>query len=198
MTKKLLFLLLTALSFTSYVTAQNPNLYFLEKKTGTYTELVNDTTLPGAFSGSGLWMLELVGDSFIFFDKTYAIDNVKKHIVFSNNGFVRVEDDSTFIVLDAAFTFADSIDVNSKVSYIVEGTPGHKIIKVQWKNLKLSNGQAGNYVNYQIWVHQHTGTFEIYYGPSSANNSSGYTTANGPNIGLFHSLQSFTKMLRHG
>jgi len=36
--------------------------------------------------------------------------------------------------------------------------------------------------------------FEIYYGPSSASNQSGYNTTNGPNIGLFYSLKSFSKM----
>lgn len=191
--RKRFFLLFAGTTFVFSAYTQ-PNYYIVEQKTAAYTELANDTTVPGAFSSaSGVWMLELTGEKFTFFDKVHTIDNVKSHIVFSNNGFVRVEDDSTFIVVDAAFTYSDSIDANSRLSYIVEGTPGARIIKVQWKNLKLTNGPAGNYLNYQVWLYQKTGVFEIYYGPS-AGNQSGYTATTGPNIGLFYSLTDFSKM----
>lgn len=192
--RSLLFtILLTVIAI--YANSQTPNFYVFRQSTETYTELVNDTTVPGAYvNPTGTWMLDLNGDKFYLFDKQYELDNTNRHIVFSNNGFLRIEDDSTFIVLDAMFTQVDSIDNNTQLSYIVDGNPGNRRIKVQWQNLALHNGQAGNYVNYQIWFHELTGIFEIHYGPSSANNSSGYTTSSGPNIGLFYALKNFTKM----
>lgn len=195
MIRTLLSFLIIGLIATSSTTAQTPNYYLFEAKTAVYTELINDTTVPAAFVNvTDVWMLELAGEHFDFFNKTHTINDTTSHIVFSNNGFLRIEDDSTFIVIDAAFTFSDSIDANTRLSYVIDGTPGNRIIKLQWKNLKLSNGLAGNYLNYQIWLYQHTGVFEIYYGPSSANNQSGYTVQNGPNVGLFYSLKTFTKM----
>ena len=106
---------------------------------------------------------------------------------------MRFEDDSSFIVLDAAFAQSDSIDNNTQLSYTIDGNPGNRRIKIQWKNLSLTNGQSGNYLNYQIWYHQLTGIMEIHYGPSDKN-SSGFNTSNGPNVGLFYSRKDFTKM----
>lgn len=193
MKKNILFLVALLTCATLY--AQTPNYYVVEETTGNYTELKNDTLVSGAFTGGpATWMLELSGDKFSLFGKQYDLDNTNRHIVFSNNGFLRVEDDSTFIVIDAMFTGSDSIDSDSKVSYVMDGNPGNRRIKIQWKNLSLTNGPAGNYVNYQIWYHQLTGIFELHYGASSANNKSGYTTSSGPNVGLFYSLKDFTKM----
>lgn len=196
MLKKLLALLPALVLYCSPLFAQNPNLYVFEKRNVTYAELSNDTAVPGAFvNPTGIWALDnFTADTFELFNKKYVLNNVTQSIVFSNNGFIRIEDDSTFIVIDAAFTYADSIDATTKVSYVIDGTPGNKILKVQWKNLKLTNGPAGNFLNYQIWLYQKTGVFEIYYGPSSANNQSGYNISNGPNVGLFYSLTSFTEM----
>ncbi len=195
MTRQLLLVTATIFFFTGSLSAQTSNHYLLKTGMGTYTELTNDTVITGAYvNATGTWIFELVGESFNLFDKAYKIDNVKTYIEFSNNGFMRVQDDTSLIVVDAMFTQVDSIDNTTALSYVVEGTSGNKILKVQWKNLALTNGQPGNYVNYQIWLHQATGIFEIFYGPSSASNSSGFNTTNGPNIGLFYAPQSFAKM----
>jgi len=195
MKKQLLLLALTLFCLTGTHFAQSSNHYLLKTGMDTYTELTNDTVVTGAYANpTGTWIFELVGDNFNLFDKTYTIDNVKTYIEFSNNGFMRVQDDTSFIVVDAMFTQVDSIDNTTALSYVVEGAQGSKILKVQWKNLALKNGQPGNYVNYQIWLHQLTGIFEIHYGSSSASNNSGFTTANGPNIGLFYAPKSFTQM----
>src|SRR5690606_35693359 len=103
-------------------------------------------------------------------------------IMFSNSGHMQVNDDSSFIIIDGIFTYLDSIDNNTKLSYKAEHIGSSKILKVQWKNLAIRNGQAGNFVNFQIWLYQSNGTFEIHYGPSSTNNQSGYTSATGPNV----------------
>lgn len=184
------------LTFTNYTLTAQANYYKFMQTSGTYTPLVNDTLIsPANFGTQGqAWILPLTGEQFNWFGKNFNVDGNNTTVVFSNNGFLRVEDDSTFIVLDAMFTYTDSIDANSELSYVIEGNSGKKVIKVQWKNLSLRNGQPSNYVNYQIWAYQESGIFEIHYGPSSANNQSGFTTSTGPNIGLFYSLTNFTKM----
>ncbi len=194
---KNLTLLMILLSVTCWhnVNAQTPNHYVFENKGGIYSELVNDTLVtPANFGTADIWVLPLAGETFNWFGKTYNINDSNIRVVFSNNGFMRVEDDSTFIVIDALFAHSDSIDANTQLSYIIEGTSGNKIIKLQWKNLALRAGSSGNYVNYQIWAYQKTGVFEAHYGPSSTSNASGLPTVGAPYIGIFYSLQNFTKM----
>jgi hypothetical protein len=171
------------------------NYYSFQKHNITYTELVNDTpVVPANFSTGDIFAFELKGDSYSFFGKNYMINDTSVSIAFSNSGHMKVEDDSSFIIIDGLFYYMDSIDGNSKLSYKVEGSGSNKILKVQWKNLKVQSGPTGNFVNFQMWIHQSTGVFDIYYGPSSANNQSGYNDQSGPNVGMFYSLKDFSKM----
>lgn len=192
--KKFLF---TLLLFSGYVTAhaQTSNYYLFKKETQAYAELTADTTVAPANFGTGdMWAFTLVGEQYSFFGKNYAMDDTKRLISFSNSGHMRIDDDSTLIIIDGLFYYMDSIDQNSKLSYKIDGSGNNKILKVQWKNLKVQSGPAGNFVNFQIWIHQATGIFEIRYGTSSVNNQSGYTNQTGPNIGMFYSRTDFTKI----
>lgn len=160
-----------------------------------YNELTTDTAITPANFGTGdMWAYSLAGNTFSFFGKNYAMDDTKRLISFSNSGHMRIDDDSTLIIIDGLFYYMDSIDQNSKLSFAVDGSGNNKVLKVQWKNLKVQSGPAGNFVNFQIWLYQATGIFEIRYGSSSANNQSGYTNQTGPNIGMFYSRTDFTKI----
>lgn len=193
MKQYLLPVLCLLFSFTQ--TSGQANYYSFQKHNITYTELVNDTpVVPANFSTGDIFAFELKGDSYSFFGKNYMINDTSVSIAFSNSGHMKIEDDSTFIIIDGLFYYMDSIDGNSRLSYKVEDSGNNKILKVQWKNLKVQSGPAGNYVNFQMWIHQSTGMFDIYYGPSSANNQSGYNNQSGPNVGMFYSLKDFSKM----
>ena len=190
----LLSLTLSSLCISFQIQAQS-NYYRFEAFSSTYHELVNDTLIDPANFGTGdLWAFELNGESFEFFGKSYVLNGVNKLIMFSNSGHMRIDDDSTLIVLDGLFTFLDSIDQNSRLSYTIDGAGDDRILKVQWKNLKIRSGQAGNFVNFQVWLYKKSGMFEIHYGPSSTNNQSGFTNTTGPNVGLFYARQDFSKM----
>jgi hypothetical protein len=191
--KVILTVLITIFCFQSLVAQQN--YYLFRAGNGTYADLVNDTAITPAKFGTGeMWAFELNGETFNLFGKNYVMDGTTKYVSFSNSGHMRIDDDTSLIILDGLFRFLDSIDGNSRLSYIVDGSGSSKILKVQWKNLGIQGGPAGNFVNFQVWLHKATGIFEIYYGPSSANNASGYTASTGPNVGLFYSRKDFTKM----
>lgn len=175
---------------------QTSNFYTFKTDNRTYTELTADTPIvPADFGTGNMWAFELNGETFSFFGKNYLLDGSKKLIMFSNSGHMRIDDDTSHIIIDGLFTYLDSIDQNSILSYKVEGTGSDKILKVQWKNLKIRSGAAGNFVNFQMWLYKATGIVEVHYGPSSANNKSGYNSQTGPNVGLFFSPKDFSRML---
>jgi hypothetical protein len=169
--------------------------YSFSSYTSPYAELTGATKIGFAEIDalSGFYRLnEVKGETFIWYNTKFKIDSIKTiHIQPDAN--LRFDNDTALIIVDAAFTYLDSIDNTSSISYTVEGNSGEKVIKTQWKNLKARVGQTVNFVNVQIWVFQSTGIIEIHYGPSSSNNQSGFLTSNGPQVGMFFSRDNFTK-----
>lgn len=186
----LMFLLFAAGAF-----AQTPNVYLFKTGTRTYAELAGDTPLsPANFGQGNLYTFPLHGQTFSFFGKNYKMNDTTVRILFSDAGHMQVDDDSSFVIFDGLFVYLDSIDLQSKVSYKAEGTGNNKILKVQWKNLRIRSGASDNYVNFQIWLYQANGIAEVHYGASSASNAIGYNTQSGPNVGMFYAKKDFSKM----
>ncbi len=170
-----------------------PNFYVFQKGNETYMPLTGDVKVSPAFFGNDTFFaFPVTGETFSLYGRSFTIDS-KDSISFSNSGYLRVDIDTTIIIVDGLFTQLDSIDNNSKLSYKVEGTSGNKILKMQLQNLHIAAGSAGNYMNVQIWLYQKTGVVEVRYGSCSANNLTGYSTSNGPYIGMFSSDIDFTK-----
>jgi hypothetical protein len=168
--------------------------YRFEATTSTYTTLVNDTKLHwNDFNAADLYNITgLDGETFWFYKIPFPLGGVKTFAI-QSNGNLRIDNDSTLVIADGVFMYLDSINATSSVSYLIEGNAGSKVLKAQWKNLKIRVGDANNYVNFQIWVYQQTGIVEIHYGASSANNQSGFNTSSGPQVGMFFSEDDFTK-----
>jgi len=169
--------------------------YRFESTSVNYVELIDAKKISFKLLDdmNGLYRLsELEGQKFRWFNTSFNLDSIKTfHIQPYAN--LRFDNDSSLIIVDGAFTYLDSINESSSISYSIEGSTGEKLIKVQWKNLKVRVGKADNFVNLQIWVNQKTGVFEIHYGPVSANNQSGFNTSTGPQVGIFYSRDNFTK-----
>lgn len=192
--KRLLLLLLVFIPHLLF--AQAPLFYQFKKDIHTYAELTADTAvLPAKFGVGDLSAFELKGETFSIFGKNYVMNDSTTLFMFSSNGYIRIDDDTSHIILDGLLHFLDSIDSDSKLSYKTEGNGNDKVFKVQWKNLHVREGAADNYVNFQIWYYKATGIMETHYGPSSASNRSGYTRLTGPNVGLFYSPKDFSRML---
>jgi hypothetical protein len=188
-------LCLLLLSLCSLSTMQAQHHYRFQSTTGTYSELNNAQQLSWNDFDPNLdlyTLQELIGQTFYFYNTPFPFGGIKTCAI-ESNGVIRIDNDSTLIIIDAAFTYLDSIDATSSISYTIEGAPGDYIVKAQWKNLKLRVGPAGNYANMQIWVYQQTGIVEIHYDPRSANNANGYNTTSGPQVGMFFSEDDFSK-----
>ncbi|MBP6333953.1 MAG: T9SS type A sorting domain-containing protein [Bacteroidia bacterium] len=157
----------------------------------TYEEIVNDSTVT-VYPVADLYLVnELIGETFWFYNLPFTFGGLTS-LSFGPNGFLRVDNDSSIIIIDGANTQLSLIDSTSKVSYSIDGSPGNRLFRLQYKNVQLNSGPSGNFANFQIWYYQSTGEIEIHYGPRSLNNASGYTTANGPNVGIFYSDIYFT------
>jgi len=172
----------------SHVAAQT-NTYIFKSSADTYTELTGDIALTQMVFATGdeVEITALNGTTFNLFGKSWTMDGITKGILIFPNGLVEAIDTTgELMVFDGLFRSLDSIDNTSKISYKIDGAVGSKILKAQWKNVKIQSGQTGNFVNLQIWLYQN-GIIEYRYGPSSVNNASGYTTSTGPSVGIFYS-----------
>ncbi|MBL7931337.1 MAG: T9SS type A sorting domain-containing protein [Bacteroidia bacterium] len=189
--KTKLFLILV-LFFNTLIHSQN-KYSFYELHNQAYHDLVNDLNITDSFDvNTGLYIIPgLIGESFNFFDQTFPFGGLKT-IAVGEGPFLRVDNDSSLVIVDVAFTYIDSIDPSSKISYLLQGSSGNMILKTQYKNYKLSYGPTGNFINVQIWYYQQNGVIELRYGSRSANNASGYNTIQGPNIGIFYSPDDFS------
>jgi hypothetical protein len=174
--------------------AEAQNSYEFQATQAAYSDLEFPTDVPwSAFdpSTNAYTLLGLNSQTVYFYNLPFTFDGIKT-IAIQPNGNLRIDNDSSLIIIDAAFTYLDSIDSGSSISYVIDGPPGNYVLKCQWKNLMVRVGQANNFVNLQIWVYQASNVIEIHYGPRSANNASGFNTTSGPQVGMFYSRDNFT------
>lgn len=170
---------------------QAQNSYRFEESASTYTELSNATIINSADFNNGFYNLPVTNEVYKLYDVRFKFGGILTFAV-QPNGNVRIDNDSSLIIVDAAFTFLDSIDNTSQISYKIEGTSGNQIVKVQWKNLKIRDGAANNFVNFQIWIHQKSGVIENRYGKSTPSNQIGFPSSTGPQVGIFYSPDDFS------
>jgi hypothetical protein len=128
---------------------------------------------------------------FTFFRKAYTITGTSS-LEIGGDGFLRIWDDSTVMVIDGYFNALRGVDAGSSISYVLEGGAGEHILKVQWKRAGFVNGDSADYANFQIWVYQQTGVIEWHMGASSI--ASFDALADGPWVGSFISPNDFSAM----
>ncbi|MBX7052876.1 MAG: T9SS type A sorting domain-containing protein [Flavobacteriales bacterium] len=191
--KKRLFPIVIALLFMFITKNQQAQSYSFELIPPGVTPYVEipETSTPAEFIGTLDVIEELEGETFWFYDVPFTFGGLKT-MAMGNAGYMRIDNDSSLIIIDGAFTYMDYIDNTSSMTYSIEGTSGHKIIRMQYRNMKLTSGEADNFVNLQIWYYQETGVVEVHYGPRSENNASGYTSTTGPHAGMFYSADDFS------
>lgn len=190
-TQKLL-LVISFLLLYSLIKAQNS--YRFEQTTANYTELQGATVIANPqYGSSALHNISLDGETFKLYNLLFTFGG-STLLSMQPNGNLRIDNDSSIIIVDAAFTYLDSIDNTTSLSYKIEGTSGDYIVKTQWKNLKIRARQAANYTNFQIWIYQKSGVIENHYGPSTTNNQIGFNTSTGPHAGMFYSPNNVSKI----
>jgi len=151
-------------------------LYNFSSFTDTYTELTGGTSLNEG---------EVWDDPFYFMPLAFPFlinGNEVGELEFYGGGSLMRAPTEDPLVYNYIFPFeADLIDRGSfgntslsPISYTVEGTPGNRIQKMQFKNAGSYtemdfNGTLDMYVNFQMWLYEGTNTIEFHFGPSFIN-----------------------------
>ncbi len=97
-------------------------------------------------------------------------------------------------VIDLGFNSGSSL---SNISYVSEGSPGSRILKIEWNNAGFFNDQsASDFINFQVWLHETTNIVEYRFGTNSVNNSISYQGETGLIVGLYPSIHVNTSLLQ--
>lgn len=160
------------------------------------------TNLPGATSlNNGMtWDDEEyyipIGFTFYVFDQGFDSIYISDHILFKMNGDYRIN----------VFGWGDFIDrdtINggydntgptnnsvSPVSYVLEGDPGSRILKIEWNNAgfffeMIYLSTLNDFVNVQLWLYEGTNDIEVHIGPNSVlSPNSSYDGNEGASVGI--------------
>jgi len=196
--KKIAFLQLILILLAGSAFAQTDNLCVFKETTALYVPLGDEIDITSTvFIPDSYYVMTTPIGLFPLLGQQWDIDYNNRTLVIYANGRVYLALDTAFALFDCLYTDTmEILDATSKVSYWLEGIGNQQILKVQWKNLHIGPGPAGNYFNVQMWFYKTTGVIEFRYGPRSANNATGYNTAGTVGIfaGIWHSNNNFTMM----
>lgn len=169
--------------------------YTFEELSGEYSDLTESIILEEADYDNDYFLnLDIEGETIPFFGLDFNFGGITTYAV-QPLGNVRVDNDSSAVILDGLRSLGIyPLDETTKLSYQIDGEPGSHIIKVEWKNHTLTQGEPNNFFNFQIWVYQETGVIEFRYGPRSESNGSGFTDEDLLFIGIFYSPDTFTSV----
>lgn len=155
------------------------NDYSFSITTGTYLNLTESISL----NNNQIWddpEFNLpIGFTFRLFD--IAIDSL--YSGFGVGGMLSSRYDSNFDSLFLILPFeADLIDrgdisgvSQSPISYKLEGTPGTRILKIEWRNAGFYEegdlfGTLNDYINFQLWLYEGSNSIEIHFGANMVTN----------------------------
>jgi len=194
MIKKLLYPhLLFLLFFTGGLLHAQTYRFFEEN--GSYQDLSNDIDHQTVFDAAADFLdLDL---TFKLYDEEFNFDG-NAGLAVGEGGFISATNTlgTRAFVIDGFFISGNSsiaLNNSSKISYKLEGNAGEHILKIQWKDIALQNGPAGEFFNFQLWLFQKNGNIELHYGPNNLS-SAAFAGAGGPAIGVFLAKNDFSQI----
>jgi len=197
--KKSLMSFIAILFYSITVHAQLP--YIFSVSSQTYTPLSTSSTA----NAGAVWD----GSSFYNFVAatgfTYLMDTCTNNY-FCLGDVTNLEGDSVyntsktyrsfFMLLDADLVdrgFISGTSV-SPLKYEIDGSAGHRIFKAEVANAgfygeSVISGTLNDYVNFQVWIYEDSGTVEFRYGPSSVTKPADYFYhGSGPEFAFFKDM----------
>lgn len=82
----------------------------------------------------------------------------------------------------------------SPLSYQTVGSPGNRILKIEWKNVGFW-GNPTDYLNFQVWFYENNNSIAYHYGPSSVTNTMAFEGETGPIVFFFPLINLNTGVL---
>jgi len=194
-TRNLLFFLFLTLSLNGY--AQS---YELTITSETYTDLLGSTSLNDGITWDDPGYLIPMGFEFQFFDETF--DEISILEIGLGGSLSTPTSDDTFPfltpygadIIDRGYDFTidePSAGSLSNISYLLEGTEGNRILKIEWNNVGFyseldDDNVSSDFTNFQLWLYEGTNDIEMRYGNNSITQPElSYDEQTGSWIGLF-------------
>lgn len=177
---------LLSLSLLMLFTATKAQFYKFDYFTETYEEF-NDGTVINVDTTSA---------DYYFATQSFKLFNEDAGDLFyvAKNGFVLAvnQEDTLGFAMDPYIAGLTIRDLTSSVRAKIESVNGQSVLKIQWKNMGLDGHDAGDYVNFQLWVYQDKQTVEFRYGPRNITGDAAYDGKGGPQIVLALLDNNFT------
>lgn len=162
--------------------------YSFQATSALYEPITNAT--PCIFDGDGLDRInELDGELFYFFGLPFPIGDAHP-LHLGDNGFVRVDNASSLVIVDGLVTTLAPFDQNSEMRYAITGPVGDRTLTAEWHRWHLGTGTDANFASWQVRVEQATGIITVHIGPNSGPGTV-FTNSTGPQCGIFYAPASF-------
>lgn len=192
---KISYLLLIGILLLAALPSAKSQTYNFTVSSKPYVELTNGTALV-----TDIWddpeLVIPIGFNFQYYGSTLTTLYLPSTFTL----ITLIDDPSTDIIGNIVLFGADLIDRGyitstplSPITYKTDGSAGHRVLTVQWKNAgftgDLANfGTSTDFINFQLKLYEENGNIEFAYGPSTVTHPSEDYGANGPIIGLLESL----------
>lgn len=166
-------LLAIAFAAVAQVSAWAQNTHTFTQTTGTYTDLVSPTVISAAGWDEDDYQVTL-GFPFVLGGTSYtAIELSANGLLFFVSGQnAKVVSGMLADMMDRGITASPST-----ISYLVSGTAGSRIGKIQFKNAGFYDDAsststtfvpfANDFINFQIWLYEGSNKIEMHYGTSA-------------------------------
>ncbi len=197
MKRRLLLLLVIAVSSVS---AQNYKVSLVEPVGGykplpeTTTQLIMpwghavDTANPYTYINVPGFTIKIFGTKYTFSEKA--------QLGISILGNLKIEDDTSVIIIDGYFTTIDSTGPSAKVLYQVSGDSGNRVISIEWRKIGYWSCNDSSHVTFKMNLEEKTGYLVFDYGENVIVCDSVFGDEKGPYVGLFRSNKTFDKFYK--
>ena len=92
--------------------------------------------------------------------------------------------------------YGDIIHQAPAISYESCGCAGSNLMKIQFKDCSLKGGTEDDFINFQVWLYESTGTIEYHYGPGNVNSAPAcFNGQTGPMTGIRTTLPGTGEVL---
>lgn len=139
--------------------------YSLQKDSSAYNDLIGSTVL-------------VSGESFI--NKSYTVHfpfhynfcgTIADSVRIETNGFL-IFDQAKQLALMAYNNFGSQKDslqnYVASISYVISGTSGNRVVKIQFKNLAQNSFSSFDLVSYQVWIYESGNKIEVRTGENAS------------------------------
>jgi hypothetical protein len=189
----LLFFVLAA----SSLSAQNYKLFVLEP-VGGYAALPKSAerlAMPWGNIDENYAYISVPGFSINIFGKKYTLSETSKLGV-SILGNLKIEDDTSLVIIDGYFTGLDSVSPASSVVYQVIEAQSGRAISIEYRMLGYSGCNDSSHVTFKMTLEETTGNIIFDYGENVIVCDSALGDQTGPWVGIFRSNLDVTKFYK--